>query len=225
LTGRIKSKTITFAAMEILSAHYIKSSPGYKDCPEPDRPEYAFIGRSNVGKSTLINMITGKKNLAKISSTPGKTQLINHFEILPHSRGSRKPGKSWYLVDLPGYGYAKVSQKARHNWDNMIESYIRKRPNLVCLFVLIDSRHSPQEADLEFINQLGEWEIPFVFVFTKTDKNKPGQTEKNIGSLLQTLAVKWEESPPYFISSSVKQSGRKEILEYIDHLNSGYTSL
>src|SRR6186997_37015 len=146
--------------MEIISAEYVISSPGYKQCPPPDKPEYAFIGRSNVGKSSLINMLTGKKQLAKISSTPGKTQLINHFEILsrPSSQGGGKEKRmNWYLVDLPGYGYAKVSHKARNNWDNMLESYIRKRQNLVCLFVLIDSRHEPQDADLDFINQLGEW--------------------------------------------------------------------
>ena len=131
--------------MEIISAKYIISSPGYKQCPKPDRPEYAFIGRSNVGKSSLINMLTNKKNLAKISSTPGKTQLLNHFELQSADK------RSWYIVDLPGYGYATISQKARHNWSNMIESYIRKRENLVCLIVLIDSRHEPQAIDLEFM--------------------------------------------------------------------------
>ncbi len=202
--------------MEILSAKYIISSPGYKDCPPPDKPEYAFIGRSNVGKSSLINMLTGKKNLAKISSTPGKTQLINHFEIESSPKGK---GRSWYLVDLPGYGYAKVSQTARNNWDNMIGSYIRKRENLLSLFVLIDCRHGPQQADLDFINQLGEWKTAFVLVFTKTDKNKPVITNKNIESFLFALRETWEEPPPYFISSALKKTGRGEMLAYIDSLN------
>ncbi len=156
--------------MEITSATYVISSPSYKQCPVSDKPEYAFIGRSNVGKSSLINMITNKKLLAKISATPGKTQLINHFEIVSSDK------KKWFIVDLPGYGYATISQKARNNWENMIESYIRKRESLVCLFVLIDSRHEPQANDLKFINQLGEWQVPFVLVFTKKDKNKPNAT-------------------------------------------------
>src|SRR5687767_12424579 len=150
--------------MDILTAEYVISSATYKQCPPPDLPEYAFIGRSNVGKSSLINMLTNKRNLAKTSSTPGKTQLINHFRIMSTDK------KEWFLVDLPGYGFATVSQKARRNWTNMIESYIRKRENLVSLFVLIDSRHDPQQLDLDFINQLGEWQVPFVLVFTKSDK-------------------------------------------------------
>jgi len=173
------------AFMEIISAKYIVSSPGWKQCPPADKQEYAFIGRSNVGKSSLINMLTNKKGLAKISATPGKTQLINHFEVVSSDK------KKWYLVDLPGYGYAKVSQKSRNNWGNMIESYIRKRENLVCLFVLIDSRHEPQKIghepqkiDIEFINQLGEWQVPFVLVFTKADKNKPGATKRNVAAFL-----------------------------------------
>ncbi len=168
--------------MEIISATYIISSPSYKQCPPADKPEYAFIGRSNVGKSSLINMLTNKKLLAKISATPGKTQLINHFEIISSDK------KKWFIVDLPGYGYATVSQKARNNWENMIESYIRKRENLVCLFVLIDSRHEPQAIDLEFINQLGEWQVPFVLVFTKTDKNKPNATIRNVDAFLKPWA-------------------------------------
>ncbi len=216
--------------MDILSAHYVKSSPGYKDCPPPDFPEYAFIGRSNVGKSSLINMITGNRHLAKTSSTPGKTQLINHFEILSQSSpkgGSHEKKKqaNWYLVDLPGYGYARVSQKARNNWDNMIGAYIRKRESLVCLFVLIDSRHEPQEADIEFINRLGEWEVPFVIVFTKTDKSKPGAVERNIQLFMEALAGQWEESPPYFLSSVVNNTGKKELLDYIGGLNNSFTKL
>ncbi len=161
--------------MEILSSKYLISNTDYKQCPKPDRPEYAFIGRSNVGKSSLINMLCNNKNLAKTSAAPGKTQLINHFEIISDDK------KKWFLVDLPGYGYAKTSQRDRRRWEQMIENYIRKRENLVCLFVLIDSRHEPQRADLDFINQLGKWEIPFVLVFTKADKNKPGATKRNVG--------------------------------------------
>jgi len=205
--------------MEIVSANYVISSPGYKQCPAPDRPEYAFIGRSNVGKSSLINMITNKKALAKISATPGKTQLLNHFEIVSSDK------KKWFLVDLPGYGYATVSQKSRNNWGNMIESYIRKRENLVCVFILIDSRHEPQAIDLEFINQLGEWQTPFVLVFTKSDKNKPGATDRNVASFMEALAGNWEESPPYFISSATKRTGRKELLDYIGGLNRSFTKL
>jgi GTP-binding protein len=205
--------------MEIISGKYIISSATYKQCPAADKPEYAFIGRSNVGKSSLINMITGQRNLAKTSGTPGKTQLINHFEILSADK------KKWYLVDLPGYGYATVSQKARNNWGNMIESYIRLRENLVCLFVLIDSRHEPQKIDIEFINQMGEWQVPFVLVFTKADKNKPGATGRNVKDFLNALSENWEEPPPNFTTSAVKKTGRKEMLEYIGGLNKGFTRL
>ena len=205
--------------MEIISARYVISSPGYKQCPVADRPEYAFIGRSNVGKSSLINMLSGQKSLAKISATPGKTQLINHFEIVSTDR------KRWYLVDLPGYGYATVSQKARHNWENMIESYIRKRENLVCLFVLIDSRHEPQRIDLEFINSLGTWQVPFVLLFTKTDKNKPGAVKRNVEDFLRKMEDNWETHPPYFLTSALNRTGREEILAYIAGLNSSFTRL
>lgn len=205
--------------MEIISGKYIISSATHKQCPAADKPEYAFIGRSNVGKSSLINMITNLHNLAKTSGTPGKTQLINHFEIIS------KDKKKWYLVDLPGYGYATVSQKARKNWGNMIESYIRLRENLVCLFVLIDSRHKPQVIDLEFINQLGEWQIPFVLVFTKADKNKPGATERNVTDFITALSSNWEESPPYYVTSATKRTGRKELLDYIGNLNSSFKKL
>lgn len=200
--------------MEILSAKYIISSPGYKECPKPDKPEYAFIGRSNVGKSSLINMLTNKKGLAKTSATPGKTQLINHFEAISSDK------KAWYIVDLPGYGYATVAKTARNNWGNMIESYIRKRENLVCLFVLIDSRHEPQKIDLEFVNWLGEWQIPFEVVFTKTDKNKPGATTRNVGEFLKLLSTRWEVLPRHYLTSSVSKAGRKELLDRIKALNS-----
>ena len=204
--------------MNITSAKYVISSATYKQCPPPAGPEYAFIGRSNVGKSSLINLLTGQRQLAKISGTPGKTQLINHFELVSDR-------KKWFLVDLPGYGYASRSQAARNNWENMIESYIRKRENLVCLFVLIDSRHAPQKADLEFIAKLGEWQAPFVLVFTKSDKNKPGATVRNVGSFLHALSEQWEQPPPQFLTSAVKKTGRKEILDYINGLNAGFTKL
>ncbi len=199
--------------MDILSAEYVISSATYKQCPPPDLPEYGFIGRSNVGKSSLINMLTNKRNLAKTSSTPGKTQLINHFRIMSTDK------KEWFLVDLPGYGFATVSQKARRNWTNMIESYIRKRENLLSLFVLIDSRHEPQQIDLEFINQLGEWQVPFVLVFTKSDKNKPGATVRHVENFLKALLQHWEEPPPHYVSSAETKLGRQEILSYISGLN------
>jgi GTP-binding protein len=199
--------------MDILSAEYVKSSPGYKDCPPADKAEFAFIGRSNVGKSSLINMLTGKKNLAKTSATPGKTQLINHFKVVSTNQKGKK--EQWYLVDLPGYGYAKVSQRSRNNWDNMIGSYIRKRENLMLLLVLIDSRHEPQEADIEFINKLGEWKIPFAIVFTKIDKNRKTVTEKNVEAFAVALSVYWEELPPYFLTSAVERTGRDELLGHI----------
>lgn len=165
-------------------------------------------------------MLTNKQGLAKTSGTPGKTQLINHFGIVSSDK------KKWNIVDLPGYGYAAtVSQKARNNWGNMIESYIRKRENLVCLFVLIDIRHEPQAIDLEFISQLGEWEVPFVLVFTKADKNKPGATERNLANFLGVLADKWEEPPPHFITSATKRTGRKPLLDYIGGLNRSFTRL
>lgn len=203
--------------MEITSAKYIISSATYKQCPPAVRAEYAFIGRSNVGKSSLINMLTGRTALAKTSASPGKTQLINHFEIISSDK------KKWYIVDLPGYGYASVSQKARRNWENMIESYIRKRESLVSLFVLIDSRHEPQKIDLEFINKLGEWNIPFAIVFTKTDKNKPGATIRNVDAFLEKLKETWEEPPQFFLTSSIKSEGRKDVLNYIGDLNASYS--
>lgn len=203
--------------MNIIAANYLISSATYKQCPPPDKAEYAFIGRSNVGKSSLINMITGRTGLAKTSASPGKTQLINHFEILTSDK------KKWFIVDLPGYGYASVSQKARRNWENMIESYIRKRDNLRCLFVLIDSRHEPQAIDLSFINKLGEWNIPFAIVFTKTDKNKPGATIRNVDAFLDKLKETWEAPPLFFLTSAIKATGRKEILGYVRELNSSFS--
>lgn len=205
--------------MEIHSSDYRISSPDYKQCPPPDRPEYAFIGRSNVGKSSLINMITGRKDLAKTSSSPGKTQLINHFDIVSDDKSK------WWLVDLPGYGYAKRSQSDRRRWEQMIEGYIRKRENLVCLFVLIDSRHEPQKIDLEFIDQLGKWEVPFVLAFTKSDKNKPGATNRHVKQFIAAMMERWEQPPPFFVTSAIDRQGREEILDYINSLNRSYTKL
>lgn len=202
--------------MEINDAKYVISSPDYKQCPPPDRAEYAFIGRSNVGKSSLINMLCNKKTLAKTSSAPGKTQLINHFDVFSNDK------KKWYLVDLPGYGYAKVSQTDRRRWEQMIENYIRKRENLVCLFVLIDSRHEPQKVDYEFLNDLGKWEVPYVIVFTKSDKNKPGATARNVKAFLDGMKEYWEELPPWFVSSAFTKEGREALLTYIGGLNKGF---
>ena len=175
-------------------------------------------------------MLTGQHNLAKISNTPGKTKLINHFEIIsrpsPSSNGRREGKKmNWNIVDLPGYGFATVSQTARNNWSNMIESYIRKRENLVCVFVLIDSRHEPQAIDLEFINQLGEWHTPFVLVFTKIDKNKPGATARNVEAFLTVMAASWEQPPPYFLTSATQKTGREPLLDYINGLNKSFIRL
>jgi GTP-binding protein len=175
-------------------------------------------------------MICNSKALAKISSSPGKTQLINHFEItsspLPSARSGEGLGsRRWYLVDLPGYGYAKISQNSRRRWEQMIENYIRKRENLVCLFVLIDSRHDPQSIDLGFINQLGKWEIPFVLAFTKADKNKPQATKRHVEAFLSALSENWEEPPPYFVTSAISKEGRKPMLDYIGMLNKSFTRL
>jgi GTP-binding protein len=202
--------------MDILKAEYIISKPDVAQCPTADRPEFAFIGRSNVGKSSLINMLTGQKNLAKTSAEPGKTQLINHFGIVSKKHSLSKNIKEWYLVDLPGYGYAKVSQKSRRRWEQMIENYIRKRENLANLFVLIDSRHTPQKIDLEFIQQLGIWGIPFAMVFTKMDKEKPGAVKRNVELFLAELAKEWESLPPYFLTSSLNKEGKDEMLKFLE---------
>jgi GTP-binding protein len=199
--------------MTIRSATYIISSPDYTKCPKPDRPEYAFIGRSNVGKSSLINMIVDNHKLAKTSGTPGKTQLINHFVV------ENTDDKSWYLVDLPGYGFAKVSQSKRRQWEQMIENYLRKRENLVNVFILVDSRHSPQKIDLEFMDQLGKWQIPFSIVFTKADKETQKVVSKNVKDFLDAMRKTWQFLPQHFVTSAVKKTGRTQILASIEEMN------
>lgn len=195
--------------MEITSATYIISSPKVENCPKPDMPEYAFIGRSNVGKSSLINMLTGQNNLAKTSNTPGKTQLINHFLI----------NKEFYIVDLPGYGFAKVSQNMRAQWEKMIADYLQQRTNLVTVFVLIDSRHEPQPIDLAFLRKLGEWNIPFNVVFTKADKSTQRDAAKNVRRFVEAMKLEWEFIPQTFLTSSEKRLGRKPMLQFIAEMN------
>jgi GTP-binding protein len=208
--------------MIIQSATYLISSPDYTKCPAPDRPEYAFIGRSNVGKSSLINMVCDNQKLAKTSASPGKTQLINHFDIksFPGKAGSHtgKP-EAWYLVDLPGYGFAKVSQSQRKQWEKMIENYLRQRENLVNVFVLIDSRLSPQKIDLEFLNQLGEWEVPFTLAFTKADKETQKEVSKNVKAFLDAMRATWQFLPRHFVTSAVKKMGRDKMLQFIEDCN------
>ena len=195
--------------MKIKQAAYVISSPSVDKTPKPDKPEYAFIGRSNVGKSSLINMLSGRESLAKISSSPGKTKLINHFII----------NNEWYLVDLPGYGYAKISQSERKKWEKMIEDYLRKRESLVNVFVLIDSRHTPQKIDLEFVDQLGQWQIPFTLVFTKADKEKPGAVDRHVKAFLDAMRQTWQFLPQHFVTSATKKQGRDEILTFISEWN------
>ena len=196
--------------MSIQTAKYVASYPTYEKCPSGNAPEYAFIGRSNVGKSSLINMLTDQKSLAKTSSQPGKTQMINYFLI----------NDSWYLVDLPGYGYAKLSKKHRASLKNMIYEYIKNRLQLINTFVLIDSRIPPQTIDLAFIDFLGKNQIPFSIVFTKIDKNKSEKkTEENIEQFKDKLRESWEQLPPMFPTSSVKKIGQQAILEYIEGVN------
>lgn len=204
--------------MQIKSAKYLISSALVSQCPKPDRPEYAFIGRSNVGKSSLINMLTGQKSLAKTSSTPGKTQLINHFEI-ESSSSERGPKDKWYVVDLPGYGYAKRSQTERKKWEEMLNGYLRKRENLVQVFVLIDSRHSPQKNDIEFVSQLDHWEVNFSLIFTKSDKEKPAVVERNVKAFLDKLRETWQFLPRHFVTSAEKKTGKEDVLQFIETAN------
>jgi len=208
--------------MHIIKAEYLISNPDMNNCPAPDRPEYAFIGRSNVGKSTLINMLCGKQKLAKTSNTPGKTQLINHFEI-ESKTGEKKPIIKWYLVDLPGYGYAKVAQSKRSTWELMIRDYLLKRKNLLQVFVLIDSRHQPQKIDLEFVENLANAQIPFSLVFTKSDKEKPGVVKRNVEAFQNALLEKWQFLPQAFITSATKNEGKEEILDLISNYNKAFS--
>ncbi len=195
--------------MEIKTSEFTLSSPTIESCPKDFLPEYAFIGRSNVGKSSLINMLCNHKGLAKTSSTPGKTLLINHFLI----------NKEWYLVDLPGYGFAKRSKTVQQKIENMINSYLLMRQQLSNVFVLIDIRHDPQKIDRDFIDWLGESSIPFSIVFTKADKLSNQKVKDNVQKYMDSLRDVWEELPPYFVTSSEKKSGRDEILSYIEDIN------
>ena len=195
--------------MEIKQAAFVVSNTQVAKCPTHKLPEYAFIGRSNVGKSSLINMLTNHKGLAKTSSKPGKTQLINHFLI----------NKEWYLVDLPGYGYAKVSKQSKKTFQQFITDYFKKRRELVCAFVLVDIRHEPQKIDLEFMQLLGENAITFAIVFTKADKLTEKQIQEHVTSYSEILLQQWEEMPPYFITSSENRMGKEDLLSYIETIN------
>ncbi|MGB3465022.1 MAG: ribosome biogenesis GTP-binding protein YihA/YsxC [Cyclobacteriaceae bacterium] len=195
--------------MIIKTAKFVVSNTDYKKCPDTKLPEYAFIGRSNVGKSSLINMLTNHSKLAKTSGRPGKTQLINHFLI----------NEQWYLVDLPGYGYAKVSKESRADWEQMISDYLVNRENLYNVFVLIDSRLSPQAIDLEFLQWLGENQIPFSIIFTKADKLSVNKVQSNVSKFKKAMLQTWEALPQIFVTSSVSQKGKEEVLDYIDQIN------
>ena len=195
--------------MNIKSATFLQSNTKVSKLPNCDKPEYAFIGRSNVGKSSLINMLTNKRQLAKTSSTPGKTITINHFII----------NNEWYLVDLPGYGFAQRSKKDRESWKIMLDDYIKNRKNLISMFVLVDSRIEPQKIDLEFISHLGELQMPFGIIFTKVDKIKESELQRNVQVYKDKLAEEWEELPPIFITSSEKEIGKEDVLNYIDSMN------
>ncbi len=202
--------------MEITSSKYLISNIDPKACPKPDRPEYAFIGRSNVGKSSLINMVTRNDKLAKTSRTPGKTQLINHFVI---------NNNAFYIVDLPGYGFAKRSMDQRKQWEKMIEEYLRERLNLVTVFVLIDSRHEPQNIDLAFLRKLGEWGVPFNVVFTKADKSTQSDAAKNAKKFIECMKKEWEFIPRSFMTSAVKFLGRKDMLAFIGEMNADWVEV
>ncbi len=194
--------------MDISSASFLISNTTFKKCPQDEKPEFAFIGRSNVGKSSLINMLTGKKKLAKTSSTPGKTQLINHFVI----------NEDWYLVDLPGYGYAKASKKSRQSWEIFITEYLLHRETLLTTFVLIDARLPPQKIDLEFMNWCGGKGIPFTIVFTKTDKMSSSALQRNLKAYSKELLKYWDELPPIFVTSSESKLGRESVLNYVNEI-------
>jgi len=189
----------------IKSALFLRSVTKHQDCPQPDKPEFAFVGRSNVGKSSLINYLTGYTKLAKTSSTPGKTQTINHFVI----------NENWYLVDLPGYGYAKVSQDMRKKWVAMLQNYLQERENLVNTFILIDSRLEPQKIDIEFVNWMGLQNLPFAIVFTKSDKLAVSKVASNVGNFKNELLKFWDELPPIFVTSAEKKLGKEDVLNFI----------
>ena len=195
--------------VKIDTATYLISAPSVELCPESTLPEYAFIGRSNVGKSSLVNMLTGNSRLAKTSATPGKTMMINYFLI----------NGRWHLVDLPGYGFAKRSKKEQEKFQQMISGYVLHRQQMTCLFVLVDSRHEPQRIDLDFIQWLGENEVPFALVFTKGDKLGKTKLGANVAAYLRALSEQWEELPPHFVTSSVTRAGRDELLDYIQLIN------
>jgi GTP-binding protein len=208
-------RAVTFKSehMKIKSADFVMSNSNVAHCPKEHLPEYAFIGRSNVGKSSLINMLTQRKNLAKTSGRPGKTQLINHFKI----------NENWFLVDLPGYGYARVSKKDKKTFQKYITDYFLERQQLVCAFVLIDIRHEPQKVDLEFLEWMGENQVPFCMIFTKADKLKPKAIENHVNAYIkQLLDGVWEEAPNYFVTSSTNGMGQEELLAFIDELNTNF---
>lgn len=198
------------AKESIKKAVFLKSSSKITQCPAENKPEVAFIGRSNVGKSSLINMLCERKSLAKTSSRPGKTQLINHFEINEH----------WYLVDLPGYGWAKVSKEKKAEWGEMIEAYLIERKNLISLFILIDSRLEPQTIDVDFINWAGQQGIPLALVFTKTDKQSKNKSDSNVAKMRKALKTTWEELPPIFTTSAVTGSGKEALMDYLIEITS-----
>jgi GTP-binding protein len=202
--------------MPIKSATYLISSPDFGKCPSADKPEFAFIGRSNVGKSSLINMLCNNEKLAKTSASPGKTQLINHFEVLSSLEDDSLA--KWYLVDLPGYGFAKVSISSRRRWEQMIENYLRKRENLSLVFVLIDARHSPQKVDISFLENLKKWSVPFALVFTKSDKENQSTVSKNVKAFLAEMRKTWQFLPRHFVTSAVKKTGKNNVLQYIEEL-------
>lgn len=200
--------------MEINYAEFIGSFTTNSQCPKDKRPEYAFIGRSNVGKSSLLNMLSGRKDLARVSKSPGKTQHLNYYLM----------NDQWYLVDLPGYGYAKISKTKRREWEKMINNYLTHRESLCSAFVLIDLSISPQKIDLDFINSLGTMQVPFAIIFTKADKVKPGQRGRNRQKFEDAILESWSAMPTYFISSSSKREGRKELLQFIEEVNQQYLS-
>lgn len=211
-SGGYNKENFKLYLMKIKSAEFVISNSDVSKCPDSSLPEYAFIGRSNVGKSSLINMITGRKNLAKTSGRPGKTQLINHFII----------NDSWHLVDLPGYGYARVSKSIKKTFQKFITAYFEQRKQMICAFVLIDSRHEAQAIDLEFMKYLGESGIPFCIIFTKADKLKPKALERNVENYQNKMLESWEEMPLYFVTSAETGLGKEEVLKYIEEINTRF---